>query len=199
MKTFLTTAVLSVVLTMPALGDTRPVPIRGEVQSYVPGELKLIGRDGEAVQITTPENLQIVSILPREVGDIQVGDAVSTTAVPNEDGGLTALQISILPAALAGVNEGQNPWDAAPDSVMTNARISGVAAGTGEGQITMNYDDKTVVMDVPEGAPVVAFGPGDATLLQEGADVFIVAMQGEDGTLMADRVIAETDGIKPPM
>jgi hypothetical protein len=101
--------------------------------------------------------------------------------------------------ALAGKNEGQRPWDAAPDSVMTNARISGVAASTGNQQITMNYGDKTVTMDVPETVPVVAFGPGDATLLQEGADVFIVAMLADDGSLSADRVIAETNGLKPPM
>lgn len=199
MKSIMTTAILSFVMALPALADPRPVPIRGEVQSYAPGALKVVARDGEALAITTPENLQVVSILPRKVGDIQVGDAVSTTAVPNEAGGLTALQVSILPAALAGKNEGQRPWDAAPDSVMTNARISGVAEKTGNQPITMNYGDETVTMDVPDSVPVVAFGPGDATLLQEGADVFIVAMLAEDGSLSADRVIAETNGLKPPM
>lgn len=199
MKMLVTTAILSFAMALPGLADPRPVPIRGEVQSYAPGVLKVVARDGEALDIATPENLQIVSILPREAGDIQVGDAVSTTAVPNETGGLTALQVSILPAALAGQNEGQRPWDAAPDSVMTNARISGVAAATGNQQITMNYGDETVTMDVPETVPVVAFGPGDATLLQEGADVFVVAMLADDGSLSADRVIAETNGLKPPM
>lgn len=199
MRTLMTTAILSFTMALPGLADPRPVPIRGEVQSYAPGALKVVARDGKALDIVTPENLQIVSILPRKAGDIQVGDAVSTTAVPNQTGGLTALQVSILPAALAGKNEGQRPWDAAPDSVMTNARISGVAASTGNQQITMNYGDKTVTMDVPETVPVVAFGPGDATLLQEGADVFIVAMLADDGSLSADRVIAETNGLKPPM
>lgn len=199
MRTLLTTAILSAVMALPAFAESRPMPIRGEVQSYVPGELKVIARDGEALDIVTPENLQIVSILPRDLGDIQVGDAVSTTAVPNDAGGLTALQVSILPAALAGVNEGQRPWDAAPDSVMTNARISGVAADTRAQQLTMRYGDETVVMEVPDSAAVVAFGPGDETLLQEGADVFIVAMLADDGSLSTDRVIAETNGVKPPM
>ena len=101
MKSIMTTAILSFVMALPALADPRPVPIRGEVQSYAPGALKVVARDGEALAINTPENLQVVSILPRKVGDIQVGDAVSTTAVPNETGGLTALQVSILPAAPA--------------------------------------------------------------------------------------------------
>ncbi len=199
MKTFLTSALLSAALVLPAFAEPRPVPVRGAVEAFSPGKLTVLSRTGEALDIKTPENLQIVSIIPRKVSDITVGDAVSTTAVPNGTGGLTALQVSILPAAAAGANEGQRPWDAAPDSVMTNATISGVATGSSDNQITMTYADKTVTMDVPETAAVVAFGPGDASLLAKGAEVFIVAMKGDDGSLSADRVIAETDGVKPPM
>lgn len=199
MKTLLTSALLSVAIVLPAFAEPRPVPVRGAVEAFAPGELTVLSRNGEALNIKTSENLQIVSIVPRKVSDIAVGDAVSTTAVPNEAGGLTALQVSILPAAAAGANQGQRPWDAAPDSVMTNATISGIAAGSSDNQITMTYDDKTVTMDVPESAPVVAFGPGDASLLAKGSEVFIVAMKDDDGTLTADRVIAETNGVKPPM
>lgn len=199
MKTFLTSALLSVALVVPAFAEPRPMPVRGEVQSFAPGELTVLSRNGEALNIKTPENLQIVSIIPRKVTDIAVGDAVSTTAVPNDAGGLTALQVSILPAAAAGANQGQHPWDAAPDSVMTNATISGVAEGSSDNQITMKFEDKTVTMEVPETAPVVAFGPGDASLLAKGKEVFIVAMKGDDGSLSTDRVIAETNGVKPPM
>lgn len=199
MKTFLTSALLSAALVLPAFAEPRPVPVRGAVESFAPGELTVLSRTGEALSIKTAENLQIVSIIPRKVTDIAVGDAVSTTAVPNEAGGLTALQVSILPAAAAGANEGQRPWDAAPDSVMTNATISGVAEGSSDNQITMKYGDKTVTMEVPETAPVVAFAPGDASLLAKGAEVFIVALKGDDGSLSADRVIAETNGVKPPM
>lgn len=192
-------AALLVAAALPALAQPRPVPLRGEVESFAPGMLRIAARTGEVVELAVPEALEIVSMIPRAPADIAVGDAVSTTAVPDGNGGLTALQVSILPAAMAGQNEGQRPWDAAPDSVMTNATISGVTTINDGGQITLNYGDENVTMTIPDDAPVISFGPGDAALLAPGADVFIIAMQAEDGTLSTNRVIAESNGIKPPM
>ncbi|WP_128254799.1 hypothetical protein [Falsirhodobacter deserti] len=198
MKTPILAALLAAAA-LPAIAQPRPVPLRGEVESFAPGTLNVTARTGETVALEVPDTLEIVSMIPRAPADIAVGDAVSTTAVPDGNGGLTALQVSILPAAMAGQNEGQRPWDAAPDSVMTNATISGVATVNDDGQITLKYGDETVTMTVPAHVPVISFGPGDADLLAPGADVFIIAMQAEDGTLSTNRVIAESNGIKPPM
>lgn len=199
MKLCLTAGVaLLATATLAAAADPRPAPIRGEVESYAPGQLRVMGRDRQAIDIQVPENLQIVSLVPKTISDIEVGDAVNTTTVPDGNGGLTALQVSILPAG-AGLQTGQRPSDVAPDSVMTTATISGVAAATGGDQLTMTYDDKTVVVTVPADVPVVSFGQGDADLLQKGADIFAIGMVAEDGTVTTDRVIAETDGVKPPM
>ncbi|MDH2327365.1 hypothetical protein QCN27_10845 [Cereibacter sp. SYSU M97828] len=192
-------AALLVVAALPAFAKPRPVPLRGEVVTYTPGALHVAARTGEVVELAVPQNLEIVSMIPRAPADIAVGDAVSTTAVPDGNGGLTALQVSILPAAMAGQNEGQRPWDAAPDSVMTNATISGVTTVNDGGQITMKYGDQDVTMTIPDDVPVISFGPGDEALLAPGADVFIIAMQAEDGTFSTNRVIAESNGIKPPM
>lgn len=52
---------------------------------------------------------------------------------------------------------------------------------------------------VPPDVPVVAYGPGDTSLLKKGAAVFIVACPGPDGKLAAPAVTAEKDGVKPPM
>lgn len=199
MKLYLTAAAaLLATTTFAAAADPRPAPIRGEVDSYSAGQLRVISRDRQTVDIAVPEDLQIVSLLPKTIGDIAVGDAVNTTTVPDGNGGLRALQVSILPAG-AGLQTGQRPSDVAPDSVMTTATISGVAAAAGGDQLTMTYDDKTVVVTVPDDVPVVAFGQGDASLLQKGADIFAIGLVAEDGTVTTDRVIAETNGVKPPM
>lgn len=198
MKTPLLAALIAAAA-LPAFAQPRPLPLRGEVESYAPGALRVTARTGEVVELAVPQNLEIVSMIPRAPADIAVGDAVSTTAVPDGSGGLTALQVSILPAAMAGQNEGQRPWDAAPDSVMTNATISGVTTVNDGGEITLKYGDQNVSMTIPDDVPVISFGPGDAALLAPGADVFIIAMQAEDGSLSTNRVIAESNGIKPPM
>lgn len=199
MKMRISAFLLTLVAAAPALAAPQPVPLRGQVEAFAPGSLEVLVRSGEKIAVTVPPDLQIVSILPRKVADIAVGDAVSTTAVPDGKGGLTAIQVSILPAALAGKNEGQRPWDVQPDSVMTNATISGVAVGAGGGEITLQFGGKSIRMTVPEDVPVIAFGPGDAGLLKPGADVFIIAMKADDGTFSTNRVIAESNGIKPPM
>lgn len=198
MKLCMTAALALVTTAGLAFAEPRPMPIRGEIDSYAPGQLRVVSRTGETLDIKTPDNLQIVSLLPKTVSDIAVGNAVNTTTVPDGNGGLTALQVSILPPG-AGLKTGQRPSDVAPDSVMTTATISGVAAATGGDQLTMTYDDKTVTVTVPADVPVVAFGQGDASLLQKGADIFAIGMVADDGTVSTDRVIAETNGVKPPM
>ena len=148
MKLCMTAALALIATAGLAVAEPRPTPIRGEIDSYAPGQLRVISRAGEAIDIKTPEDLQIVSLLPKTVSDITVGNAVNTTTVPDGNGGLTALQVSILPPG-AGLQTGQRPSDVAPDSVMTTATISGVAAATGGDQLTMTYDDQTVTVNVP--------------------------------------------------
>lgn len=197
MKLYLTAAVM-ILTASAASADVRPTPIRGQVESFSPGHLRVVTRDRKTADIAVPDNLQIVSLKARKVGDIAVGDAVNTTTIPDGKGGLEALQVSILPPG-SGVKPGQRPSDVAPDSVMTTATISGVASATGGDQLTMSYEGKSVVVTVPADVPVVSFGKGDAALLKKGAEIFAIGMPGADGSLSTDRVIAETDGVKPPM
>lgn len=197
MKLYLAAALLALSASA-ASADVRPTPIRGEVESFSPGHLRVVTRDRKTADIVVPENLQIVSLKARTVADIAVGDAVNTTTVPDGNGGLTALQVSILPPG-SGVKPGQRPSDVAPDSVMTTATISGVAAGAAGDKLTMTYEGKSVVVTVPADVPVVSFGQGDAALLKKGAEIFAIGMPAADGSLSTDRVIAETDGVKPPM
>lgn len=198
MKNLLVAAIISVAATA-AVAQSGPVIVRGEVASYAPDALKVVSRSGETLDIAVPEKLQVVSILPRKLSDVEPGASVSATAVPGEGGKLRALQVSILPPELAGKNEGQRPSDLAPDSVMTNAVVTGVTTAVGAEGLSMKYGDKTVEMTVPADTPVMMFGQGDKNQLTRGASVFIVAMPGADGKLSTDRVIAETNGFKPPM
>lgn len=191
--------VASIVSLIGTAALAQPVIVRGEVASYAPGVLKVVSRTGETLEIAVPEKLQIVSVLPRSLGDVAQGNPVSATAVPDEGGKLRALQVSILPPELAGRNEGQRPSDLAPDSVMTNAVVTGVTTSVGAEGLTMKFGDTAVEMIVPPETPVVAFGPGDEDQLTPGADVFIVATRDDHGALSTDRVIAETNGFKPPM
>lgn len=203
MKKYLSAAVTAaaVLAASPVISEgVRPVPVRGEIASVSPKVIEITGRDNETRSVFLAEGFEIVGVEERSLQDIKVGDFVSSTAVPDDHGGFMALQVSILPAALAGANEGQHPWDAAPDSVMTNAAISGVAqAGDAENTLVLSYDGgKEFEISVSEETPIVSFVPGTPELLKLGSEVFIIAID-KDAKLFSNRVIVETNGVKPPM
>ena len=54
-------------------------------------------------------------------------------------------------------------------------------------------------IDISPTIPVVAFTPGDPSLLKPGADAVMFVLKEEDGDLVALKIVAEKDGVKPPM
>src|SRR6516225_1107836 len=56
-----------------------------------------------------------------------------TLTVKSRDGQHHAVELRIFPEAQRGTAEGQFPWDSMPDSLMTNATVSGVT-GAPQGQ-----------------------------------------------------------------
>ena len=47
--------------------------------------------------------------------------------------------------------------------------------------------------------PILAPVPGDKSLLKPGTAVFLAGPKGEDGSVAANFMYVEKDGIKPPM
>lgn len=182
-----------------ALAEPRPGPVRGTVENYQDGLLKVTTRSGDSVSVSLSKKLQIVGVINRKLDDIKLGEYVSSSAAQVGDGKFEALQISILPAAMRGMNEGQRPWDVVPGSVMTNATIVGTATPSDADHIKLKYGEKEITLDVPAKTPIVSFVPGDQTLLKSGASVFLVAMKKDDGSLETGWIVAEKDGVKPPM
>jgi len=65
--------------------------------------------------------------------------------------------------------------------------------------LKLSYKDGGSEVLVGTDVPVVTFGPGDASLLKPGATVLVSAQKAPDDSLTAARVVAEKDGVKPPM
>jgi hypothetical protein len=151
------------------------------------------------VTIALAANVAVASLVKKSISDIKAGDYVASTGVNGTDGKIHAVEVRIFPEALRGAGEGQYPWDLMPDSVMTNATVSGTAAATKGQVLTVTYKDAKSDYIVDPECPVFGYAAGDTNLLKPGAAVFIVAQKAPDGTLSAARVTAEQDGIKPPM
>ena len=120
------------------------------------------------------------------------------------DANRTALEVLVFPEAARGSNEGHYPWDLQPESMMTNATVSTVAAGSDGQTLKLDFKDKagvagTQTIKVKPGTPVVTFLPGTQADAKVGAKVFVGASKAADGTLSAARLNVGKDGLTPPM
>jgi hypothetical protein len=195
-------AVLIALLVVPAWAQT-PEPvrtrIRGTVETFDGQTLVVKTRGGDLSKLAFPPGTIVLAMIKQSLADIKSGDFVGVTSMRGADGRMNALEVHIFPEAMRGTNEGQFAWDLVPGSAMTNGAIAGSASAP-EGQtLKVNHKGTESEITVSPQTPIVAYAPGDATLLVPGATVLVQALQQPDGSLTATRVNAEKDGVKPPM
>jgi hypothetical protein len=198
MRSFLMGA-LVIVASVPALAQApegTPTRIRGTVERLEGQTLLVKTRAGQEVPVTLAPNFTVTGVEKRTLSEIKAGDYIASTSVLGPDGKLRALEVHFLPP---GAGEGQFAWDLAPDSLMTNAKVSGVAAAPQGRVLRVTYKGQEAEITVPPDVPVVAFVPGDTSLVKPGAAVFIFGQRKTDGSVSAARITLEKDGVKPPM
>jgi hypothetical protein len=144
-------------------------------------------------------NLTVAYLVKKSLGDIKAGDFVASTSRKGTDGKNHSVELRIFPEAMRGLGEGQYAWDLAPESLMTNATVSGVTDAPQGQTLRVTYKGGESELVVGPDTPILGYGSGDMSLLKPGAAVFIVAQKQPDGSLTATRVTAEKDGVKPPM
>ena len=176
-----------------------PTRIRGTVEKLDGQNLTVKSREGPELTIALAPNFTVSAVVKKSLTDIKTGDFVGAASTKGTDGKLHALEVLIFPEAMRGTGEGGRPWDLTPDSLMTNATVSGVT-GAPQGQtLKVTYKGGESEIVVAPNTPIVAFAPGDASLLKPGAAIITAASKQPDGSLTASRVTAEKDGVKPPM
>ena len=197
------TGAFIVLLALPAAAQTAPegtpARIRGTVEKLDGQALTLKSREGQQVTVTLTPNVTVTYLVKKSLGDIKAGDFVASTSTKGTDGKHHSVELRIFPEAMRGLGEGQYAWDLAPESLMTNATVSGVT-GAPQGQtLKVTYKGGESELVVGPDTPILGYGSGDMSLLKPGAAVFIVAQKQPDGSLTAARVTAEKDDVKPPM
>ena len=176
--------------------DTTRTRIRGTIERVDGANLVIQTGTGQSVTVVMDPGFGISGVVRRELADIKPGDLVASTSVRQADGRLRALEVHFL---TAGANQGQFPYDLAPNSLMTNAVVAGVTTAADGRVLRVTYNGSTAEVLVPTEVPVVAFVPADAGLMQPGAAITLVANRKPDGTFTAARATVEKDGVKPPM
>jgi hypothetical protein len=176
-----------------------PTRIRGTVEKLDGQTLTVKSREGPQLTIALAPNFTVSAVVKKSLADIKTGDYVGAASLKGSDGKLHAIEVLIFPEALRGTGEGERPWDLVPDSLMINATVAGVASAAQGQVLKVAYKGGESEIIVPNDIPIVTFVPGDSSLLKPGAAIFTGALKKPDGSLMATRVTAEKDGVKPPM
>jgi hypothetical protein len=175
------------------------VRVRGTIERVEGGVYVIKSRDGAELKLKLAPGGGVTSIVPAKLADIKQGKYIGVTGMPMADGSQKALGIHIFLDEQRGLAEGHRPWDREPNSTMTNANVEATAASADGQVLTLKYKDGEKKVIVPDGVPIVAYAPGDASDLKPGARVFVGgAKKLADGTLEAPRINVGK-GAAPPM
>ncbi|HXP12252.1 MAG TPA: hypothetical protein VN795_01210 [Stellaceae bacterium] len=176
------------------------VRIRGTIDSLNGQTLAVKTRDGGKATIALAPNYIVRTVVRRRLSDIKAGDFVASTSLRGKDGKLHAIEVHIfLPAQRGVVPELQVPWDRGPDSVMTNAIVTGIAKAPSGRVLSLTYKGNPTEVIVGPNIPIVTYAPGNPGMLLPGKAVFVIALKKDDGSLSASQVTVESHGVKPPM
>jgi hypothetical protein len=173
--------------------------VRGDVTAVNGDTMDVRTRAGQVVHLKLADQLGVSSVEEADPSAIADGAFIGTTAVAQPDGTLRAVEVHVFPEAMRGAGEGHRPWDLKPGSSMTNATVSGMKKAGGARTLKLQYQGGEQTVVVPSNIPVVRLAPGDRSMLAPGAHVFVIATQGDDGTLVAQRMVVGKGGVVPPM
>lgn len=179
--------------------NAQQVRVRGSIVEASDMLLKVKTREGQTVDVTLAQGLNVAGVARASVTDIKPGDYVGIASLPKADGGDGALEVLIFPPALKGAGEGSFGWDLKPNSSMTNATVADAVKGVDGRTVTVTYHGQEKTIAIPEGTPVVTLAPATQADLKPGAVVFISAEKGASGAITAQRVVVGTNGVVPPM
>lgn len=178
--------------------EAPPTAVRGTITQAAGDGLKVRTTRGEELSVTLNAQTAVRGISLAQVSEIQPGRYIGTTAVPQSDGTLKAIEVHVFPPEMAGTGDGHRPWDLVPNSTMTNGAVGDLVTTNGR-TITVKYKTGEKKVVVPDDVPVVNIEAGDRSLLVPGTQVVLFARKGADGALTALFISAGKNGVKPPM
>jgi hypothetical protein len=176
------------------------VHVRGAIVGVDGSTLTVKTREGPNAAVALKPGFKVAGVAKASVEDIKPGDFVGIASLPTSSGGDGAVEVLVFPPAMKGTGEGSYPWDLQPKSTMTNATVTNAVKGVEGRTLDLSYSGgKEKKIAIPDGTPIVTFGPATEADLKPGAAVFVPAQKGDDGALAAGFVAVGTNGVDPPM
>ncbi|MET0873547.1 MAG: hypothetical protein WBV43_15115 [Pseudolabrys sp.] len=169
----------------------QPAAVRvvGAVESFDGNVLSVKSEKLGEVKINLTADATVFGVTEATVADIKPGAYIGVGATPQPDGSLRAVQVTVLAESQRGLSEGHRPWDARPNSTMTNGTVDQTVASVDGRVVIVKYKDGEKKIIVPPDARILAYQAGDKSELKPGAHIAIVrAIKKPDGSLETNRV-----------
>jgi len=176
----------------------QPVRVRGTIQSFDGQKLALATKSDGVVQLAVSDTTGINGVEAKTAAAIGDNTFIGATAVKDAAGRWQATEIHIFPESMRGAGEGHYAWDL-PESSMTNGAVTGNTSGGSGRTLHVTYAAGETDVAITPKTVIVALTLGDRSLLVPGAAVFALAIPQEGGNANAVAIVAETQGVKPPM
>ena len=162
-KSALFGAAMAVLVALPLFAQTPPdsarTRIAGTIEKLDGNVLTVDQPNGQKAAVTLIPGAKIYGVEKRRVADIKSGDFIASGGVRGTDGKIHAVELRILPEALHGRGEGQRPWNAKPDGVMSNATVGTVSQTADGGVIHVAYQGGESELTVGPDVPILAVRP----------------------------------------
>ncbi|CAN7611549.1 hypothetical protein LJR245_004586 [Rhizobium leguminosarum] len=179
--------------------DAERIRVRGAIESLSGDTLVVKTREGNDAKVALKAGWKVGGIKKASVEDIKPGDFVGVASLPKGTGPDGAIEVLIFPASMKGTGEGNRPWDAQPNSQMTNATVSNAVKSVDDQTITLTYQGKKKTIAIADGTPTVTLAPATKDDLKPGAGVVITGEKAADGSISASQIAVGLNGITPPM
>jgi len=217
-------AIASTVAVATSSWAATPQRLRGTVESVNSNSLTIKTTDGQDVNVALDTGTKYAALTKATLKDVTKGTYIGTATKGTSD---VALEVVIFPPSMRGTGDGHYAWDkitdttassakrtksamtngsvgnvssAAPKakSAMTNGNVDAASTTAGSKKITVTFQGGKQEITIPATAPIVAIKPSDASIVKQGAHVFIKA-SAEDGKVTAQSVAVGENGLTPPM
>jgi hypothetical protein len=192
-------AVLIAAIVAPAHAEDNAVRFRGTVTALETDSITIQSSAGQTTTIKLAAAYKVLQFSPIALADIKPNAYLAAASIPQSDGSLRAISVSVFPEAMRGANEGSHDWDLKPGSRMTNATAGEIVAKPEGRVITLTFQGKTQKLVVPENASVTAIAPVDKDNVKVGAKAVVFGMRDTAGALTSGLVGVTKDGALPPL
>jgi hypothetical protein len=197
----LTTVVAAALALLPAaaIAQSAPQRIAGTIERAEGHSIVVRPLEGGGTfEVDLTNNVAVFGVSKATMADIKPGAFIGVGALPQPDGSQRAVQVTVFAESQRGQGEGHRPWDARPNSTMTNGTVDTTVSAVDGHVVMVKYKDGEKKIVVPDDATILAYSAGDIGELKPNAHVAILrAKRKLNGSLEADRVNVGRGGVIP--